>query len=216
MELNTEVEKYLKNKNYEGLVTTIQDYCFLYPENNDLKLRLAILLQSVFIDDYPSALKIIESILKNSSNHIDALILKAYIEDTFQGQISDTTFDKINLQLENANLKGNNRNQLFVLKAYYFRRRDEKKYLSSLIDSTTNDVLSSHNYFLLYELLKSKGEDKKAVKALNHAIANVVHVYDTSEYIDFTDFKEFINEKIRGVHLSKVNYDSLIFKKSNL
>ena len=93
------------------------------------------------------------------------------------------------------------------MKSYYYNNNApslEKETLKTSISLYPYNV-GHHNS--LAHIYQREGNFNQAILHFNEAVKNVTHVYGSEH--DFTCPEEFINEKIRKTHLSKVLFEIL-------
>lgn len=205
----------IKNGNEKGALSLMKQQITENPNDIELRIRYSLFIQGVPFENYPEALDVLSEVLNVESLNIRAIILKAYIEDIHQGEISDWTYELIEKCIANRKQEEYGYFQLFMVKALYYRYKNPEQYELALKAANENDLLSSTPCFLLGEYYEGI-EEKKSEKWINKAIDNVTLIYDDNYFFNPTSFEEFINESIRGVHLSKVNYEGLLEKVNKL
>ncbi|MCW3104848.1 MAG: tetratricopeptide repeat [Bacteroidetes bacterium] len=212
MILASEIEKRLQSSDYDGLLIFLEKELEEHPSDDEIRLRLALLLQSAFVGDYHSALRLLGA----NPNDIKSVVLRAYIEDTFQGEISSTSLENIYDIIIKKDFQSEYQNLVFLLQAFYYRFKDKNSYMEALLNSIKYDPFASYNYVLLSEMYSSDGDNEKAFQYLKTGISNILRIYSDMEYIDVTNFSEFVNERLRGIHITKVNYEELTLRLNTI
>ncbi len=207
--MDIDIEKKIRENDYDGAVKSFEKLLIEHTNDFNLKIKYALFLQSTFVDNYPKALEVIESILSKNPFNTSAILLKGYIEDIFMGQVSNSTIDMVDKCIYGNNHHEEYFEQLFLLKAFYFRFKNADKWLFYLLESIKIDSNSSYNYYLIYQYYLKEKKIDLAKENINKALRNIKKVYELTDIINPIDFNEFINEKYRGVYISKINYETM-------
>jgi uncharacterized protein HemY len=207
----------IDSNNIEEAIAFLENFCKDFPENLDAKLDCSLLLTNTFIyaDGYVSAYDLVNEILSRDENNLKALLIKGYIEDAKIGQIKEETLLQIDKKIQ-QNRNETYSEQLYLLRALYFYHKKDKSYMDALKQSILYDPFSSYNYLLLSKKLKEIGELSEGEKNVGKAITNIIKIYDDMEPYNPINFTEFINEKFKGICITKTNYDSIIELKDSL
>ena len=181
----------------------IEEYGANHPLDNEVKFFTAFCFRSA---DAEASLEILNEILKTSPLDVKTVLLKAFIEDTYRGQVSDNTLLDINKCIQCCGDSFYLR-QLYLLNAFYYRSEDRLKYLEGLRISIEKDPDASYNYYLL-------GLEINSMNLLEKSIANIQKIYSRLDFADYNpiSFDELCNELIRGVYITQANYESMIEK----
>jgi len=192
----------------ELIKNIIDEYLVKNPEDTDVRLRLAMLEFTVPWEDPELVSKYLNEIFKYDPHNIYATLTLACIQDTLRGEITDEVFAKLNnLVSENSEINS----MIELAKAWYYECKDNselyEKYLLSSISYCDKHV---ENYRALAYLYIQKGKKDEARKFAKKALNNVKVVYtQDSSTIDITDVEKFINEYIKGTHITNSNLKSI-------
>lgn len=211
MEYNKQqIIKLLESRHYQEAISILESILNDSKLNHEGKFDLALLLINtvVYADGYIYALELLDGLISENEFNTNALILKAYIEDMYIGNILDSTLDIIDSQIKSEK-KSQYYNQLFLLKALYFKKKNTEEYYLHLKEALKQDLFSSNIYYLLSKFYRNNETNNMQKDMFRNAIENIKYIYKSDEYISPLDFDDFINENIRGVNISEVNYESL-------
>lgn len=186
------------------------------PGNLDILLKIAVIKFNVPMYDYVGAINTLKEVLQVDEHNIKALILKTIMEYFAYGEVSNSTFRQIEKVEFSGKTKNFYTNQIPFLEALYYRNRNPNTYYSKLQRAIKEDPQASYHHFLLFRYYNQKGEKQAALKALNNAISNVKEVMRAEDDFDESDIELFINEHVRGISLSKVNYENYLKEREKL
>lgn len=193
-ERDLEIEKYLDN------------YLSLNPTSVDAWMRLGVFVFDPPVADYEKSFYCFRKALSINPSLIDAWLVLARMQDICYRQIEEDICNQI-LKLETKDTEY--MSMIHFARAWVYEERERwDEFEKSLICSV--DIFQGHvlNYVYLADLYKKYGRLDESKIYYEKAIRNVRMIYKIGdkEY-DLTCYKEFINERIKGTHLSYVTYD---------
>ncbi len=184
-------------------VAFLEEYIKTSSDDEEM-LSYALFIQSAPYDDYPTAHNVLQSLIAKNPFNARVVITLAYLEFINVGGVSDSTLKLINQCLNQIDIpyKG----ILFCLKAkyYYYTEKNLNEAIINLKKSIEIDCGDSYNFILLGRLLEDKLLFIKALK-------NITKVFDEEDYRNYNplDVDFFINESLRGIWVTKENYEGL-------
>jgi len=192
----------------EVIKNLIDEYLAKNPEDADVRLRLVILIFIPPLEDPELLVKYLNEVLKYDPDNIYAVLILAYTEEIFWGGITDSVFSKLNnLSSKNSEIVS----MIELAKSWYYQRKGNNElYEKHLLNSISYCDKHVSNYTELASFYAKKGEKDKAKKFAKKAIDNVKVIYDENSSItDVTDIEKFINEYIKGTHITDTNLESI-------
>jgi len=184
------------------------------PSNCELLLMLAILELTPPISDYFKSMDAIRKVLAINNSDVMASLLLAYVNHYCLGGVDDESLYYIRTAIPS------NAEQSSMLKyaeSWYYERRDRRMQEKCLKESIK--VYDGHvwNNYYLAKLYLKHGDVAKAKLLFQKAVNNVARIYsdeDVGSYILSID--EFVNEHIKGICLTKVNYELITQQVNSL
>lgn len=177
-------------------------------DNRNIKLwfKLAVIELTVPLVDYIKSLECVNKILDIDKNNVLAVILECCIHHYHLGGINEDLFNKLNL------IRTNDNDVLSMIKyimSLYYEDLDINKQKELLEQSIClcNDYVT--NYEELGNIYIIQGDLDKGKKLIKKAYDNIKLVYNEEELCDFTDVNEYINEHVKGIHLSWINKERI-------
>lgn len=130
------------------------------------------------------------------------------MQDTIYQEIDENVFRKIN-SIEATGVE--EQSMIEFAKSWYFESKqmwDEyASHLKKSIELYPKHVLN-HIYLGYYYIDKGKQEEGKSF--LIQGLKNIQYIYQDDDcFYDVSDYDEFINERIKGIHATYVIYESL-------
>ncbi len=193
---------------FEVIKKLIDEYLEKNPEDTDARLRLAMLEFTPPWEDPEIISKYLNEIFKYDPNNVYAILTLACIQNTLWGKITDEVFEKLNnLSSENSEISS----MIELAKAWYYKYKDNNElYEKHLLSSISYCNQHVKNYKALAYFYAGRGKKDKAKKFSQKAINNVKVIYDENSSItDVTDVEEFINEYLKGTHITEPNLESI-------
>lgn len=201
-----------KNESPVIIEALIENQLKLDTNNIELLIRLSLLELEPPIADYDKSITCLKKILSIDKNNIYALLITAYIYDNCLGGIDEFLFKQItSIQTKNNELKS----MLKYVASWFYDHKNIKnktQLLQESIKYCSNHVL---NYVKLADLYFQQGRNEEANILIENALKNVKKIYSNKEIIesDSTDVTEFLNERIKGIHLTNLNFELIQKKK---
>jgi len=192
----------------EIIKNLIEEYLEKNPEDTDARLRLAMLEFTPPWEDPEVISTYLNEIFKYDPDNIYATLILACIQNTLWGKITDPVFKKLNnLSSKNSEIIS----MIELAKAWYYKYKNNNElYEKHLLSSISYCNKHVGNYRALGYLYTQKGEKNKAKKFARKALHNVKVIYDENSRItDITDVEKFINEYIKGTHITNSNLKSI-------
>jgi len=192
----------------ETIKNLIDEYLAKNPEDTDVRLRLVMLEFAPPWENPELLVEYLSKIFEYDPDNIYATLILAYTEDIFWGGITGKLFEKLN------NLSSKNYETISMIelvKAWYYEEKGNselhKKYLLSSTSYCNKHV---RNYEALANFYAQNGEKDDAIKFAQKAIHNVQIIYTQDSLLtDITDVEDFINERLKGIHITEPNLDSI-------
>ena len=178
------------------------------PHNIELLLRFALLEQSVPFADHIKSIWILNIILTYEPDNPLALLVLAGVNhycghamddnEIFEKLVSYKTDDK-----ETASMLA------YAASWYYADIGDKEKLEYMLLKSI--ELCSTHvfNQYDLAKLYLKQNRLEEAKFFVQRAMANVVKILKSDADNDYTDVTNYINEMIKGTHITSVVYTIL-------
>jgi len=196
-----------KTHTVETIKNLIDEYLKKNPTDTDIRLRLVMLEYAPGWEDPELLSKYLNEIFKYDPDNIYATLILACTQDIFWGKITDTVFKKLNnLSSKNPEIFS----MIELAKAWYYKCKDDDKlYEKHLLNSIRYYNKHVSNYTDLAYLYTEKGKKNEAKKFAQKAIDNVQVVYTRGSATDITDVEDFINERLKGTHITEPNLESI-------
>lgn len=83
----------------------------------------------------------------------------------------------------------------------------QKEYELYLLESIQYGPNFFWNYVKLGRYYLYRDQEERGRKLIQQGIDNVIHIYGDNEFYDPTDVYEFLNERIKGIHLTDSNFN---------
>lgn len=179
-----------------------EDFLRQNPHDIDVWLRYAIFEFQSPISDYTKSLSILRLALDHNPKHVDLTILYAYIMNGHWYWNKDLkVLDALDALYTQPITDSKVKDIIPYLKAMYYDDLDETLCEKFLAESTVNSELVN-NYVWYGTHLIRKGDYDQGKKMIRSALSNIVEVYDVHNTVfDFSDYTEFLRNRIYGTHL---------------
>jgi len=205
-DLLTKINILSKNNNDNAVYDLVEEQ--LKHEANDIKLwlSLAIVIVEVPIVDYEKSIACIKKALDIDKDNVIALLILAYVYEHELGGIDDILLNKIeSLHTDSAELNS----MLKYVASWSYARHKKNDFLKEeiLLKESIN-LYGGHvwNYKNLARLYLAQGRKSEAYFLIKKALSNIKIVYGKENYeYEPTDINEFINERLKGIHLTDSN-----------
>ena len=170
-------------------------------------ISLAIAIVRPPLVDEERSIQFLKKALAIDHNNPTALLILAYVYEHELGGIDDMLLH----QIKNLHTDSNEVNSMLKYVASW-SYRENKKYNPEEEERLLKESIllcDKHvwNYKHLARLYAKQKQHLKINCLLEKALKNVKKVYSHSDYYDITDIDEFINERIKGIYLSKSNLE---------
>ena len=186
--------------------TLIEEYLKDNPNDVEMLIILALTVDTVPLADCEKAIASLKKALNIDPHNAYALILCAYIE-THNMVISEDIFEKLCV-IHNDNLE--TMSMINFVKAWYFEENDDEKgYEEALLKSIELCKHHSRNYKSLGFYYVKKGKIYEGKELLKKALLNIKHIYTEDERHEIYDINQFLNERIKGIHVTEPNFEFL-------
>jgi tetratricopeptide (TPR) repeat protein len=192
-----------KVESYNTMKQLFEDYLKENQFDTEIWIKLTLLGYMLAHDDF-QAINYLKIILSYDSTNIYAIMLLTYIE-AHLGDINKETFEKL------CDIESSDKQIMAMIefeKIWFYKSDEdvERTLFKSLLycDKFVNNNLALSRLYLY------KGNVIKGQEFLKKALKNVEYIYDEEHpYPDILDIEEFFNESLKGIHISKLNYDDM-------
>lgn len=182
----------------ERMELLLVDYLEEYPQDTNMWLKLIMLEFTPPWEVYDRIEKYITIVLNYDKNNIQSLLILAYAQYIYRGEISEDVF----LRLQNSlNITTDKEllSMTYLAMAWYYSSKDEIEYKICLLQSIFYCNKHVKNYVRLGELYIKNGNYNEAAKMIYHAIENVSNVCKNNNNVsDLTDIDSFFDEFFKG------------------
>jgi hypothetical protein len=189
--------------------TLLVNYLERHPQDTDMWLKLTMVEFHPPWEDYDRIEKYITAILKYDKNNIQALLILAYAQYIYRGEVSDNlcvhlqdcctiTTDKELLSM------------IYLAIAWYYSSKNELVYEKTLLQSISYCDEHVDNYLLLARRYFKTKRNTEARIMVYRALANIRKIYrDGDASFDVTDIKPFFDEYFKGTYITQPNLRSI-------
>lgn len=204
--INSQMVDYRKNKYDQAIFHNIRylfdQYLSDNPCDTEVWLNYTMCMYRL-AEDVDYAEECLKKILDYEQNNIFATMLLVYI-GAHSAYLDDYLFRLL------CNLKTENKEILSMIEFekiwYYIGSEMYEKVLLESVKLYDKHVWNNVHLGWIY---LEKGDIKKGQQFLKKGLDNVEFVYDGRPY-DELSVEEYFNENIKGIHLSKPNYESIL------
>ncbi|ASA23041.1 hypothetical protein [Paenibacillus donghaensis] len=207
--LQATVSKLVMNRDsLEEAENLMLDYLKINPYDADGWSRLVILETMSPIEDYERATEYLNTALTYHKDNSLFFVLKLFFIDWYLGGLDEILVNKA-LDLKSV-VNCETSSMLSYILAWHYKCKDISKFESLLNESIQECSKHVSNYSDLGKHYLSKGDKELGKKMIREGVSNVKLIYGESN-IDYDplDIVRFINERITGVFITEVMYDSL-------
>lgn len=200
-----EVEKKPSDERFDQIVEYFEEYLKIYPHDTETWLKFALLFLWLPKDE-DNALGCLQKILEYDPENVIAKLLFSCFSDYFGG-VDKPVFELL------CTIETTNRELLsiaeFEKSKYYSYSNKElhKKTLLKSIDYCDTFVWNYKHLGLQY--LYEEKDIENAHFCFQKALNNIQYVYTLKEDYDPLNIEEFINERLKGVHVTDINFESI-------
>jgi hypothetical protein len=178
----------------------------LMHESNDIQfwLSLAIVIIQPPFGDEEMGIAFIQKALAIDDNYPIALIILAHIYEYQLGGIDDTLLH----QIKNLHTPSDEINSMLKYVAswsYSTGKKNEPEMEEKLLKESI-ELCDKHvwNYEHLARLYLKQQRYLEVNSLVTKALCNIQKVYSDNDDYNITDINEFINERIKGIHLNDI------------
>ncbi len=205
--ISLQMDQHKKNNYDLTTFITIQksfdQYLNLHPYDTEIWLKYALCMYDLAEgSDYPE--ECLRKILEYDQNNLSATMLLVYI-NAHDSHISDQLFRQL------CALKSDDNEILSMIeyeKIWYYK--DDENYEKVLVNSVRLCNKHVWNNVNLGRLYITKGEFKKGQELILKGLENIKLIYNNDTIYDELSVEEYFNETIKGIHLSRSNYNCII------
>ncbi|MGN7761429.1 tetratricopeptide repeat protein [Paenibacillus sp. 22594] len=205
-EFEKEISEAVRNYDIEKVETIIEQQLLAYPNNIDLLIRLAVAVLTIPLVDYPKSLACIHRIYEQDEKNVAATILECCVHYYHLAGIDEGLVRKIN-NIDVTNTYASSIKRLIL--SWRFAVTDKEKQVEMLRQAIALDPNNVKSYIQLGRIFINQGNVLEGRSLIKKALENIKLVYDKNTIFDFSDFNEYLNQKVRGIHLSNENKKSI-------
>lgn len=209
-DLLTKINVLYNNDNDNEVYRLIEEQ--LKHESNDigLWLSLAIVIVAPPHGDEEKSIACLQKALKIDENNVRALLILTYVYEHELGGIDDVLLKKI----ESLHAESDELNSMLKYAASwsYAKRKKNDPITKEKLLLESIQLCNKHvrNYEDLAKLYFDQGRDAEARELVKRALSNVQYIYPKDAHErDATNVNEFINERIKGIHITDENLNSI-------
>lgn len=211
---NEEIIKgFLKNEDYTKLESYLDQYLGQNPEDIDVWLKLAVFLIIPGIADYEKSIYCCEQALSMKPDHLDSLVMLATIYHLNYGFIEEKIVQKLFQTYTNDK---EYQSMIWLLRAWGIKdKRSMKEYEEALLSSIKTGPDHVLNHVNLAYFYQENGKFDKMKDLLVRALNNIRGIYQFENrefkikkdyYVvnnkNVLDYQEFLNERVKGIHVT--------------
>ncbi len=190
----------------EDMVAVLKPYLEENPYDTEMWMNLALTEYCVPIADYGAVIDSLNWILTYEPNNIKVLLMLAYVHEHYY-KVQKDLQDKLVLAYA-AN--GEERAMLLYVQNWYYRDQGDSEIVEELLKKS---IAAFPDFVLphveLAELYKKTGDSVAAFDHLRNALANIKQVFTYPRFCDLLDSEKFIDELIKGIVITDINYQSI-------
>jgi tetratricopeptide (TPR) repeat protein len=201
-DLLTQINMLSKARDNKGVYKLVEEQLKHTSNNIELWISLAIAIVTVPIVDYEKSIACLEKALNIDNNHPIALIVLAHVYEYELGGIDDTLLH----QIKNLHTPSNEINSMLKYVAswsYSWGKKDDSEMEEKLLKESI-ELCDKHvwNYEHLARLYLKQHRYSEINNLATKAFCNIQKIYSDNDDYNLTDINEFINERIKGIHLT--------------
>ena len=184
----------------------IEEYLKENPNDVEILITLALTVDTVPLADCEKAVTILKKVLNIDPHNAYALILCAYIE-VHNMAISNDIFERLcTIHNDNPEIMS----MIAFVKSWGYKTyKDYDNYEKSLLKSIELCQNYTRNYESLGYFYIKQGKIYEGKELLKKALLNIKHIYDQTDMYEIYDVTEFLNERIKGIHITEPNFEFL-------
>ncbi len=183
--------------------------CYLAnnPLDTEIWVKLALTVYRSPLHDDLKAIDCLEKALVSDPYNIKVMLLLIYV-------IYHCIYFDDELFKRLCNLKTQDNELMSLIEYtkswYYLFKENDEFYQKTLNNSIELCDRYVWNYIDLGRFYIEKGNLAKGFDLMKKGLDNLEYVYDDTRSYDVLNIEEFINERFRGIHLSKSNYEIIL------
>jgi tetratricopeptide (TPR) repeat protein len=211
-DLLTQINILRRARDHEGVYSLVEEQLKYESNNINLWISLAIAIITVPIVDYEKSIACLEKALAIDSNHPIALIVLAHVYEYQLGGIDDILLHRIKT-LKTDSDEINSMLKYVASWSYSYTKKQHYDLEEELLKESIA-LYDKHvwNYEHLARLYLQQQRYLEVNSLIKKALSNVQTIYYEHSGIDITNIEKFINEQIKGTHITDINVE-IIQKK---
>ena len=196
----------------EQIEAHIEAYLQEYPDDSEIQIRFAIFLNYPPLVDTLKSMNVLRNVINYDSNNSIALLALAYIKS----RCYDGVDENLRQQLAACQTNNNELKSMLVLaQSWHYMDRDNSQYELLLQNSIRLCDNYVYNYISLARLYISSNRVSVGRTLAQKGLYNVQHIYYrndcyTSSRQELDSIEHFINEQIKGIFITKLNFKSFV------
>ena len=212
--MNSSLAEKIMKLNKEGaheeeIERFLDQHLIKYPDDVEAWIRLGVTVFEAPIGDFEKSVDCLRKAVEVKPDCLEALLILMRMQDYIYCEIDEDVYKLLHHYQPRSREE---QSLIEFAKAWYFecKKMDEEyvRHLEKSISAYPKYVL---NYIALGYYYLEKGQKEKAKSLFLKGIKNVRQIYRVNVDPDplVADYHDFINEKIKGTHLSDVTYESI-------
>ncbi len=189
----------------QQIIEHFKKYLTIHPFDTEIWTKFALLFLQLPKDEI-NAMGCLQKILEYDPKNVIAKILLACFAD-YALYVDKPIFEIV------YSIKTTNQEFLSIIeieKSWYYSYTDHKMYKKVLLRSIDYCDSFVLNYKLLgLHYLCEEKDIKKARYCFQKALNNIQYVYTMNEHYDPLNIAEFFNERLKGIHTTQPNFESI-------
>ncbi|MCF6136056.1 hypothetical protein L2649_12920 [Thermoactinomyces vulgaris] len=169
-------------------------------------IRLGVLVFEPPIGDFEKSVNCLRKAVELKPDCLEALLILMRMQYTAYAEIDEDVYQLLHHYQPRSREE---QSLIEFAKAWYFEcKKMDEEYVRHLEKSITVYPKYVLNYIALGNYYEEKGQKEKAKSLFLKGMKNVRQIYRVNGGQDplVFDYHEYINEKIKGIHLSSVTY----------
>lgn len=186
------------------LESLLLEYLKQYPRDTDFWIKLAMVEYKCPLEDYDRIFQYIHQIFLYDPYNVNAVLVLAYAQSIYRGEIFDDLYNKLEL-LKTNNFEINS--MISLAKAWYYHdQKNDEKYAQLLLESINYCNKHVKNYIELGRLYIKQGKISEGKALIQHGIKNIKTIYSSdNKTYDVTDLNQFYEEYFKGTSITDSN-----------
>lgn len=181
------------------------------PDDVDILIKLALAQYTKPLIDEDAAISNLKKALCLNPNSVEAVLILAYVEYHTYAIEEDTLAKLERCKADNPQEKGLLcfMQALYYDKHHYFCGKYKNEYGKLLVKSLEFYPESVWPNVYLARFYKEESDFNKAYHYYKLGLDNVKLIFENDHYFVPTDANAFLNQYVKGIHMSKNNYEIL-------